>query len=539
MNVLILAAGLSSRLSKITHNCLPKYLIDLDGTPALFHLLHYWENYTKTIYLVIHSKFREITEFYVNMFLVTKNGPSDEGFKIHILVYDRSDGTAYTLYHILKNHSELMEKNLLLSWCDIFPSRPLPLNANFKPEITVFTYGNKCRYGFFHSSIKNMGSEGGNIIGITHFYKNVLLQFSADENPSRFYNKDIVDFLMEWYPIHEYKTDVHDFGDEEKYMALQKGRDSPSRRSFACRHFNKITLLEKDLLLKEAIGEQGISIIQKEKQFYQFLGNNHPLFPKIYKTYATGFLMEYKRDSIELYKYIRHVTSVAERRDLLEIVFKDVQKIHNFVPQRFIEKAVFLKDIVIETFEKVICRIEKIRPLLAHFNTITHVNGREIADFHTILNACHKTILDYYGARDGPPLFHVSLLLGDCQFSNILIHPLTKILTFIDPRGYFGNTDLFGPVEYDYAKILYALSGYDSFNADPFFCIDGITETHLDFTIPHCEEDMKHPSFQRVHFALLVIIWMSLAEYNKNNIWKCITSYYHGLELGTKYGFVL
>ena len=43
MDVLILAAGLSTRLNKFTHNLLPKYLIDIDGHNGLYYLIEYWQ----------------------------------------------------------------------------------------------------------------------------------------------------------------------------------------------------------------------------------------------------------------------------------------------------------------------------------------------------------------------------------------------------------------------------------------------------------------------------------------------------------------
>ena len=33
-------------------------------------------------------------------------------------------------------------------------------------------------------------------------------------------------------------------------------------------------------------------------------------------------------------------------------------------------------------------------------------------------------------------------------------------IIFIDPRGYFGNTKLYGLKQYDFAKLLFGLSGY-------------------------------------------------------------------------------
>ena len=43
MDVLILAAGLGSRVTKYTHNIIPKYLINIDNNTGLYHIIKYWE----------------------------------------------------------------------------------------------------------------------------------------------------------------------------------------------------------------------------------------------------------------------------------------------------------------------------------------------------------------------------------------------------------------------------------------------------------------------------------------------------------------
>ena len=145
------------------------------------------------------------------------------------------------------------------------------------------------------------------------------------------------------------------------------------------------------------------------------------------------------------------------------------------------------------------------------------------------MNKCKDIILNYYLEKN---YFEYSIILGDCQFSNIL--SCEENIIFIDPRGYFGDSQIYGPVEYDYAKILYALSGYDKFNSE-YFNISHINDGCLYFKIDNMMDlaETDFFKFENIHRAFLVIIWLSLAEYNKNNIWKCLASYYHGLYLGT------
>jgi predicted unusual protein kinase regulating ubiquinone biosynthesis (AarF/ABC1/UbiB family) len=58
---------------------------------------------------------------------------------------------------------------------------------------------------------------------------------------------------------------------------------------------------------------------------------------------------------------------------------------------------------------------------------------------------------------------YYNLIHGDTHLGNILIDENQQIY-FIDPRGYFGETKLFGLYEYDYAKLMFGISGYSIFD---------------------------------------------------------------------------
>jgi hypothetical protein len=122
-----------------------------------------------------------------------------------------------------------------------------------------------------------------------------------------------------------------------------------------------------------------------------------------------------------------------------------------------------------------------------------------------------------------------------------------------------------GIKEYDYAKILYSLYGYDDINNHPFI-LDSIGNEEIKMSIKkydyqendenshensyenshenshenNCEDSNQDKNklklnfiFTEVHKAFMVLIWLSFAEYCKNDISKCIGSYYYGIYLGT------
>ena len=115
-------------------------------------------------------------------------------------------------------------------------------------------------------------------------------------------------------------------------------------------------------------------------------------------------------------------------------------------------------------------------------------------------------------------------------------------IIFIDPRGYFGDTKVYGLKEYDYSKLLYALSGYDNFNNDITYCFDYVSSNSIILNMPTLENlDIYRLIFEKnnidfdICMRMIIIHWIALSDYNKNNIIKSITSIFIGMYLYSKY----
>jgi len=270
--------------------------------------------------------------------------------------------------------------------------------------------------------------------------------------------------------------------------------------------------------------------------------------------------MEYKKNHIPLYQYflkyeneknnipkILTTNSTINKANyniikitVLKNILNKLSKLHK-IKKIKVSKTIFLNNLKIEIFDKVYNRYKKIKEFIDYFGNIKIVNNIKIDQLDIVIEKCKNIITTYYLTLDK---YEYSIIHGDCNFSNILINQNNiSDITFIDPRGYFGESKLYGPIEYDYAKILYAISGYDNFNSN-FFNIISLDKENkenneqvqsITFKIKPFTYDKRiiDKYFNKVHKAYMVIIWLSLAEYNKNNIWKCLTSYYYGLYLGT------
>jgi hypothetical protein len=245
--------------------------------------------------------------------------------------------------------------------------------------------------------------------------------------------------------------------------------------------------------------------------------------------------MEYKKNYVPLYKYLSniHTDNINIKKKILNIIIKNIKNLHN-IEKKKENKITFLNNLKKEIYDKVYYRKKIINDLLCFIGPIIIVNNIIIDTFEDVVNKCKNIIIQYYDTLNN---FEYKIIHGDLNFSNILIDPENiNNIVFIDPRGYFGDSKIFGPIEYDYAKILYGLSGYDNFSNNIFNLINFDKENKsIEFKIEgfYLPKSFINKNFNKVHKAFVVIIWLSLAEYIKNDIWKCIASYYYGLYLGT------
>ena len=554
MDVLILAAGLGSRLVNFTHNIIPKYLINVDNNTGLYHIINYWDKYADNIYLVINSNYTHITKFYINNIL------PDISSKIKIINYDTSDGTAYTLNYILNN--DLRDKkisNLLITWCDLYPAENIDFTKLSKTKETnkihVFTNGTKCRYLLTEDNkIIHSEESVGDILGI--FYIQNYTPFVLGDYCK---NNDIVCYLDIIGKINKFEINsIIDYGDEEKLLQiLDNDVSTNTNNNFNCRYFNNISIIDDTKLLKKGINDKGKELIINEKKWYIYLkelndSELNKLIPSIYNLFEFGFLMEYKRNHIPVYKFFMSYEKYLNNIDNSEInksvktaeynivkitvlknIINKINILHNF-EKKTVLKLHFFNNLKKEIYDKIYERKKIINDFIDYFGEVKIVNSVHIDTFDNILNKCKNIIVQYYNTID---IYKYSIIFGDCQFSNILINPDNiDDIVFIDPRGYFGDSVIFGPTEYDYAKILYAISGYDNFNSNNFNIkkFDKNNKS-LEFEINGFIYDKKiiNKYFNRIHKAYLVLIWLSLGEYTKNNTWKCLSSYYYGIYLGT------
>ncbi|HWC58937.1 MAG TPA: NTP transferase domain-containing protein [Verrucomicrobiae bacterium] len=95
--------------------------------------------------------------------------------------------------------------------------------------------------------------------------------------------------------------------------------------------------------------------------------------------------------------------------------------------------------------------------------TAIELNGRRLSGWPKIQKEVSARVRKLSGKPRG------QIIHGDLCFTNILYDPVSRLFKFIDPRGSFGESGIYGDGRYDIAKLLHSMDGgYDFLIHDMF-----------------------------------------------------------------------
>jgi hypothetical protein len=490
-NVIILSSGLSSRLKPITNN-IPKLLVNVGNETALMQQTKYWnaiEGLDK-IYVVIHPNFIKITEAYIAM---------NKLENIEIISEPESNGSFEAIRNAVATNPEL-QSDVFLNWSDLIPVTPV---EHIQRCNIVYRNGNQHRYGInSKGSIENVGS-GGDIPGL--YYIQEFPDFDKGKK-----GDDLIDHMKSRPYMSQHIDEIIDFGDIPKLTHACTAQ-------VVSREFNSVEI-NADTVVKTAMNKKGKDLQKKELKWYS---KTPPNTPKILKSDEDSFTMERAKGQ-PLYQCYEDGLEQKALQALAALHETNYQS----VSQKVIER-----DLKIEVVDKTYDRKKSIQGLLNGFGKVETINGKPLIDFDEMCTILYDRLSWFNQHRTSYAFIH-----GDPNFSNTM-YDGNKI-TFIDPRGYFGETRLYGPETYDQAKVLYALSGYDNFNADAHFGNYELDGTDLKMMIPPLTnvkniDPANSKLFNEESYTWLALIWTNLGGYFKNNPLKAVLSYYYGLHLAS------
>lgn len=520
MNIVIVAGGLGTRFGKLS--IFPKILLPSYTEDSILKEDY---NYFKgnNIYLIINEKFYDM----VNNFITVNN------ININIIKSSKTSGS----YNTLKEVKEYLPKeDILFLWSDLVLSKEKNIvdiiNKNNNDNI-IFTSDGSYRYIFENNQIIETKENNGNIPGIYYFKK--LPDFEIENKKINF---DLVDYIKEDLKNQNYlKIDLNNIIEYKDLKTYKKYLKNYNPNNTQTRFFNNLNIdKNKNTITKKAIDKNYYNLIDREIDWYNHYEildkeqlNNREysrMVPKILSTDKDKheFTMEFLKDYISLNSFLETEKDISKIKEIYHNIKINLEnRLH--VPYDVNYNTIFGEDLYQEIVKKIIKRCENIKYMLINYDKDKTYNLlNKACDFlydsekkSKNYNKDYNTIKYYF--------FH-----GDLNGSNIMVNPNSLEVKFIDPRGYFGNTKMIGWKNYEYAKLIYSLSGYDNFNLKKQ--IYGETWPKLSKYLPIILEEfgIDQYNYQTEYVILVSCIYIALAGYISQDIMKANIAYEFGMK---------
>ncbi len=492
--IIVQAGGKGTRLEYLTINK-PKALVPINNRPMLFHL---FEIFPDKCFIIIADYKSDVLEKYLFTFAKVK----------YLIV--KTNGKTGTCSGI-KNAIEKIpaDKAFMLIWSDLV----LPKDFEMPQEINNYIGISKnfrCRWSYNLGELKEVASETNGVAGLFIFKNKQVLDNVPPEG-------EFVRWLaqknnMNWEEMPLYKT--KEFGILSEYSKY-----NDAKIENRCRPFNKLTVQE-NIIIKEPLDEQGVLLAMREKAWYQFVEKyNYRQIPRIFS--FNPLTME----RIEGKNIFEYDLSIEEQKSILKDIVDALKKLHQLK-----QKEVDYFSIREAYYSKTMCRLNKVRNLIPLTNRqYICINEKNCRNIFFYSQALQDRINEYKC-----PFF--SVIHGDSTFSNIMLDR-EQYPIFIDPRGYFGFSEIMGDAAYDWAKLYYSLLGnYDQFNLKRFRL--KIQENAVELTI----ESNGWEKLEELYFQLLgtevkkndiqlvhALIWLSLTTYAWEDYDSICGAFYNGL----------
>lgn len=487
--IIVQAGGKGTRLEYLTMNR-PKALVPIQNRPMLFHL---FEKYPKSHFIIIGDYKYDVLERYLAAFanveydIVNASGFSGTNSGLRAALSYIPDQTGFMLIWsdlvLPENFSVPEEDNNYIGLSGDFPCRWKYENGIFQEERSV-EYGVSGLFVFRDKKVlQDVPLEGEFVAWLSG--KNLECQTLTVRG-------------------------TKEYGLLEEYNKLSGSR---------CRPFNRITI-DGNRLIKEGIDEQGKQLAIREKAWYRKAEEfGFCKMPKIYS--YEPFVME-KIDGRNIFEY---QFDFEEKKDVLKKIIQLLKELHSCqqveVEEKSVEEAYY---------GKTVQRLKKIQKLVP-FGEREYIviNGKKCKNVFFHFDEL-KSVLN----QIKPEKF--SFIHGDCTFSNMILKNGREPVV-IDPRGYFGYTELYGDPMYDWAKLYYSIVGnYDRFNIKDFRL--KINEDDVELSIAsNGWEDMESEFFallkgeadEREIKLVHAVIWLSLTTYAWEDYDSICGAFYNGI----------
>lgn len=495
--IIIQAGGKGTRLKHLTRNK-PKALVPVDNLPMIFHL---FRKYPNKKFIIIADYLREVLREYLSCFARVK----------YQVVDAEGTGTCSGIRQAL----EFIPSNqpFMLIWSDLILPEHLRLPVGYEEtemgktmpidDYIGISKTFPCRWSYENGQFAEQHSTEHGVAGFFLFCSKDKLSNLTD-------NGELVRWMQSRQMTFQELSlaGTREFGLLEEYEKLDQEK---------CRPFNRITV-KGDVLIKEAVDEQGRKLALRECAWYEKAKENHiQILPNIYST--NPLKMEYIKGK-NIYECR---LSYDEKNAVLERLVQSLKQLHLFcrIPaDRFSLSEAY--------YHKTMNRLSQIEDLVPFAREkVIRINGKNCRNVYFYKRELEKK-LELLTCRE------FCFIHGDCTFSNLMLRE-NGMPVLIDPRGYFGFTEIYGDVRYDWAKLYYSIVGnYDQFNLKKFRLEIRKQEVSLQIESNQWEE-MEQDFFRLTGVdeeeikLLHAIIWLSLTTYAWQDYDSVCGAFYNGL----------
>ena len=485
--IIVQAGGKGTRLEHLTANK-PKALVPVENLPMLFHL---FKKFPDNKFIVIADYKKDVLREYLESFANVK-------YKI---VDTAESGTCSGV----KQSLALLPENepFMFIWSDLILSDNFNIPAKEDNYIGI-SQTFPCRWSYKGGNFEEVKSEEYGIAGLFVFKdKNFLNNIPESGEFVRWLKETRIKF--ETLGL----AGTKEFGLLSEYENLEKQK---------CRPFNRITI-DDNIVIKEAIDEQGKKLALLEQKWYEYAIDKN--INNIPKTHSFDPIRMEKINGKNIYEYTN--LTHKEKTEILQKLTDALKILHN--KERVNVDTFSIKEAY---YGKTMERLRKIRDLVPFADKKTIViNGRECRNIFYYKRDLERKL-------DALKCEFFAFIHGDCTFSNLMLKNDVEPI-FIDPRGYFGYTEIYGDPNYDWAKLYYSIVGnYDKFNLKDFRLTIGENSVDLKI-VSNGWEDMEQEFFAmsatdpQVIKLLHAIIWLSLTTYAWQDYDSICGAFYNGL----------
>lgn len=484
--VIVQAGGKGSRLQRYTYNK-PKALLSVDGVPLI---LRVFKTFRDAHFLIIADYKHEVLQKYLLAFASNVK---------YTILHTSMKGTCAGIKDALNYIPD--DTPFVLTWCDLYFGDNFKLNVAMDKNYVGISKSFVCRWSFKDGRFFEKSSCEDGVAGFFIFKnKDQISDVPLEGEFVRYLSSKELEF--ERLEL----NDVKEFGTIEEYEKLfTLGVSRP---------FNTVKI-GQDYVEKTPVDPKGHELFEREKKWYQFVSKyNFHNIPKV---------ISYEPFRLERI-FGKHPFEMEPHLSVVKGIINALMELHNICGYSRVDYLSVDKEYFIKTFE----RLYQVRNLIPHSDKKEiKINGKICLNPFYVMDTLKLLLKNYY-----PDVFKV--IHGDPTFSNTLVGLDGKVY-FIDPRGYFGYTYIYGDEDYDFAKLYYSVVGnYDKFNRKRFTLKIHENEVELEIESSGYElygnEIMEAVGKKKEEKIKLLhaIIWLSLTTYAWDDYDMICGAFYNG-----------